>query len=276
MSEANKDQIEFWNGDAGAQWVADQTYLDGLLEPLSAQVLPVASPRASERVLDVGCGCGTTSLWLAARCAELVGVDVSGPMIARAQQRGAEQAKNATFVQADASAWRGDAPFDLAFSRFGVMFFDDPTAAFANIRANLSDGARLCFICWREPKDNPWLALPSAAAQPFLPEAPPAEGPNPFAFADTEFVTNVLTGAGFAKPEFALTTAQLNLGASVDEAIGFLTRIGPLSRVIAELDEGKQAEALTAVRAALEPQMTADGLVMDASCWIVTAAASPA
>ncbi|MGI9328225.1 MAG: class I SAM-dependent methyltransferase, partial [Pseudomonadales bacterium] len=274
MSEANKDQIEFWNGEAGNQWVAEQAYLDSLLAPLSEQALAAAAPKATERVLDVGCGCGTTSLLLAQRCAEILGVDISGPMIKRAQESSADQA-NASFTQADASAWRGDQPFDLAFSRFGVMFFDDPVAAFSNIRRNLSDSGRLCFICWRAPQDNPWLAVPMAAAQPFLPEAPAADGPNPFAFADTDFVTDVLTQAGFQAPNFALTETQLTLGQGIEEAIAFLTRIGPLSRVVSELDQPTQEKALAAARAALEPLVSAEGLRMDASTWIVTAAASP-
>ena len=270
MSAGNTQQSEFWNGDAGRQWVADQELLDALLSPLSQQALQAANPQSHEHIIDIGCGCGTTTLELASRAAHATGVDLSAPMVQRAVERGAGR-DNVAFVCADASRWQGEAPAQLAFSRFGVMFFDDPVAAFTNIRGNIADDGRLCFICWRTPQDNAWLSLAGAAAAPYLPEAPAAEGPNPFAFADTEFVGGMLTAAGFRDPQFALCEATLNLGAGVEDAIGFLTRIGPLSRLIAETDGETREQALEAVRQALAPAVTSAGVQLGASTWIVTA-----
>lgn len=274
MTIANQEQIDYWNGNAGTQWVRAQEQLDALLSPLSEQALKRAAVQPDERVLDIGSGCGATSLLLAERASHVTGVDISAPMVGHAKQRALASARgNLEFHEADASLWRGSAPFDLAFSRFGVMFFDDPTSAFSTIHQNLTADGRLCFICWRAPADNPWLAIPGAAAAPFLPEAPASDGPNPFAFADQAFVTGLLTRSGFATPEFELCEATLILGQDHAAAIDFLTRIGPLSRVVAELDTDLREEALAAVAEALKPFTTDRGVGMGASCWIVSARA---
>ncbi len=272
LNESNRQQIDYWNGDAGSQWVRAQEHLDTMLSPLSQQALVMASVNSSERVLDIGCGCGATSLLLAERSRWVTGVDISGPMVRRARERG-KTAPNLEFVQADASLWRGSDPYDLAFSRFGVMFFADPVVAFANIRANLRGSGRLCFICWRLPQDNPWLAVPGAATQPYLSPPPQTDGPNPFAFSDQDFVSGVLTDAGFRVPDFALCEATLTLGLDVASAISFLTRIGPLSRVISELEEPVREQALAATERALQPFVSDQGVQLGASCWIVTAEA---
>jgi SAM-dependent methyltransferase len=272
MNEANQQQIDYWNGDAGSQWVRAQEHLDEMLAPLSQQALSRASVNSSDRVLDVGCGCGATSLRLAERGRWVTGVDISGPMVRHARGR-AQEAENLEFVQADASLWRGAEPYDIAFSRFGVMFFADPVAAFANIRANLRDSGRLCFICWRLPRDNPWLAVPGAATQPYLSPPPASAGPDPFAFADQDFVSGMLTDAGFQAPEFSLCEATLTLGSDMASAISFLTRIGPLSRIMSELEEPVRGQALAAAETALLPFLSGQGVQLGASCWIVTAKA---
>ena len=272
MSDVNQQQIDYWNGEAGTQWVQAQEHLDGMLSPLSQQALNKAALQQTESALDVGCGCGATSLQLAELGQQVTGVDLSAPMIQHATQRGAAKA-NLEFNHADASLWRGDELYDLAFSRFGVMFFADPVAAFANIHANLKASGRLCFICWRLPQDNPWLAIPAAATQPFQPPQPEGDGPNPFAFADQDYVSGILTEAGFQAPNFSLCEATLTLGEDIAAAVSFLTRIGPLSRVISELQEPDQKQALAAAVAALEPFSNEQGVQLDASCWIVTAQA---
>lgn len=267
---SNQEQLEYWNGDAGTQWVAAQEQLDAMLSPLSRQVLEVAAARKDEHVLDIGCGCGTTSMALAENALAVTGIDISAPMVAHAQRRIA-RLSNVSVHEADASEWRGETPFQLAFSRFGVMFFEDSLAAFKNIHANLSADGRLCFICWRLPQDNPWLAVPGAAAAPYLP-APPAEtGPGPFAFADEGFTQELLYAAGFCKVSLRLCEAELTLGPDVAAALSFQTRIGPLARVMTELEGDAQRSALDAVAAALRPYQQADGLKLGASCWIVTA-----
>ena len=272
MNEANQQQIDYWNGDAGSEWVQAQEHLDTMLSPLSQQALERASVNGTERVLDIGCGCGATSLHLAQEAQWVTGVDISAPMIDRARQRGSERS-NLEFIHGDASLWRGSEPYDLAFSRFGVMFFADPVAAFANIHRNLKESGRLTFLCWRLPQDNPWLAIPGAATQPYLPPPPESGGPDPFAFADRDFVSSVLTDAGFQAPNLSLCEATLTVGADVASAMAFLTRIGPLSRVISELEGHVREQALAAAEAALQPFAGDAGVRMDASCWIITARA---
>ena len=272
MNEANQQQIDYWNGDAGSEWVQAQEHLDTMLSPLSQQALERASVNGTERVLDIGCGCGATSLYLAQAAQWVTGVDISAPMIDRARQRGSERS-NLEFIHGDASLWRGSEPYDLAFSRFGVMFFADPVAAFANIHRNLKESGRLTFLCWRLPQDNPWLAIPGAATQPYLPPPPASGGPDPFAFADRDFVSSVLTDAGFQAPNLSLCEATLTVGADVASAMAFLTRIGPLSRVISELEGHVREQPLAAAEAALQPFAGDAGVRMDASCWIITARA---
>ena len=274
MSDANHGQREFWNGQAGMRWVEDQQAMDELLAPLSDVALAAAEARAGERVLDIGCGCGTTTLALSTQTGHATGVDISEPMIAHARTRAASRHNgDVDFVVADASQWHGDAPYQLAFSRFGVMFFAAPVEAFANIRSNLAADGRLCFICWRSPEDNPWISVAARAAQPFLPETPQAAGPDPFAFADQAYVTDLLTKAGFQEPRFALCNKTLRLGVDLDAAMTFLTRIGPLARVVAELEAGPREQALAAVRDALSNTVTDDGVALPASTWVVTAEA---
>ena len=273
MDKPNQNQIDFWNGPAGQQWVDDQAQVDALLAPLSEPALQSAAPQPAERVIDIGCGCGTTSMRLAVHAAAVHGVDISEPMVGWALER-SKSIDNVTFEVADASVWRGEQPSDLAFSRFGVMFFDDPVAAFSNIHANLKPGGRLCFVCWRAPQDNPWMSVAGAAAAPFVPEAPPQEGPNPFAFADPAYVTSILSDAGFTECEMTLNEATLTLGADVESTIQFLTRLGPLARVLTELEGEQLDKALNAVREALAPAATSEGVQLGASTWIVTAQAT--
>ena len=182
-TDTNRAQIDYWNGRAGAKWSARQAELDAMLAPVTAELKARVGSVAGLRVLDIGCGTGETcSIWLAGG-AQVTGVDVSAPMLSSAAQRLQGQVK---LVLADASVWRGEAPFDLAVSRFGVMFFADPDAAFANIASNLRPGGRLVFACWRALRENEWAAKPLNAIRELLPPAPaPApNAPGTFAFAD--------------------------------------------------------------------------------------------
>ena len=189
MSE-NVEQVEQWNGVMGAKWVAEQQSLDAQLAPMSALLLEASRVQPGWRVLDVGCGCGATALALAEAvgpAGEVVGVDVSAPMLARAADRLAHLAKPPTLVRADAQTEPlGEQRFDLALSRFGVMFFSHPEKAFTNLARTLKPLGRLVFVCWRAATDNPWAALPLAVARRHVPPPPPADphAPGPFAFAD--------------------------------------------------------------------------------------------
>jgi SAM-dependent methyltransferase len=274
----NPDQIAYWNGEAGATWARLQERLDRQIEPLGALAMQALSPAPGERIFDIGCGCGQTSLELAkiaGAAGRVVGIDVSAPMLAFAERRAAEAGiKNLRFLQADAQVFDFEpASADAVFSRFGVMFFADPTAAFANIRTALRPGGRLAFVCWRDVALNPFMTLPFAAAAPLLPEQPaPADplAPGPFAFADGDRLRAILAGAGFG--DIALVAHDQAIGAgNLEKSSEVALSIGPLGRALRETPQKGQA-VREAVRAALAPHLTADGVMLASASWIVTAA----
>lgn len=274
---SNEGQKEYWNGAAGETWVESQDRLDRLLGPLSEVAVARAAVQPGERVVDIGCGCGTTSAELAKRGATVWGIDISAPMLAHANTRFKGVARLA-FSQADASTQTFTADHQLLFSRFGVMFFDDPVGAFRNLRTALVPEGRLVFLCWQEAAKNQWLSIAGRAVQPFLPQAanpvPVPAGPDPFAFADTNHVTNILNQSGFREIGFESLTPKLHLADDLDGAIRFQTRVGPLSRVLAELQGDQRDKALDAARSALAAHLTPEGLRLGAAAWLVTARAA--
>ena len=272
---SNADQIDYWNDTAGAKWARFQDRLDRQLEPLGDAAIAALRPIPRERILDVGCGCGRTSLDLAVRVGpggSVVGLDVSRPMLEVARGRPAPPGSGLLeFMEADAqTADLGQ--FDAVYSRFGVMFFNDPPAAFANIRKGLKPGGRLAFVCWRPYADNAWMREPMEAAEPFLPAAEPSDplAPGPFAFADPERVRAILAEAGFA--EIAVRPVDAMIGGSdLDQSVDLAFNIGPLGRALRE-NPGAADKVRDAVRTVLERYVTPDGLRMPSAVWIVTAA----
>lgn len=268
----NEEQKEFWNGPAGDVWVEAQEIMDRMLSPLSDAALSAAAPLSGERVIDIGCGCGATTLAIAESGASVWGVDISAPMLARARARTAEL-DNVTFSVNDASTADYNAEHHLIFSRFGVMFFDDPKAAFSNLRSALVGGGRLAFVCWQSPEKNPFMSVAGRAAQPFLPESEPQDpcAPGPFAFADPHWIEEVLDNAGFSDVNITSLNPHLAVGKTLDESMYFQARVGPLARALSELDESLQAEAKQAVRDALSGYETDDGVILPAAAWLVQA-----
>jgi SAM-dependent methyltransferase len=275
VKTVNSEQIEYWNGDAGAIWAKRQDRMDALLAPISEAMMSACVTKAGDRVLDVGCGCGDTTLRFAARGAIATGVDVSKPMLARARERANANRLSATFTLGDAAETRFDAQYDLLFSRFGVMFFGNPTAAFTNLHAALRSTGKLCFVCWQPPQRNPWISVPFAVAQPMLPPQPVLEprAPGPFAFAEPDYVGDILTGAGFKAVTVDPLMTSLILGNSVDSALEMVSEVGPLSRSLASMDLGARSRIVAAVREALQANLTDAGVALGAACWIVRAAA---
>lgn len=272
----NSEQIDYWNGQAGDTWTRLQDRLDGMLAPIAELALSRLAARDGERVIDVGCGCGATSLAIAAAGAEVLGVDISEPMLERARARALDQgvADACQFVVADASSAAFDARFDALFSRFGVMFFDDPTSAFANLKQALLPDGRVAFACWQEARANPWMSIAGAAVAPLLP--PPAEpvdprAPGPFAFADPDYLRGILTAAGFVDVELESVTPTLHVADDLDDAIVFQSEVGPLARALAELADDDLEQARQAARAALAPHVTDSGLDLASAIWLVTA-----
>ena len=274
---ANADQIDYWNATAGETWVALNARLDRMIEPLGQAAMASLAPAPGERVIDIGCGCGQTTRELAARVGEtgrVLGVDVSAPMLAVARDRaGRAGLTQASFLQADAQTHAFEpGGADAVFSRFGVMFFADPVAAFANIRAALAPRGRLAFLCWRAVSENPMMALPFAAALPHLPEAPSAPdplAPGPFAFADGVRLCGILENAGFHDIVIAPHDQPISSG-DLDESVDTALRVGPLGAILRERPDLAGA-VVEAVRAALAPFVTDAGVRLDSATWIVTA-----
>jgi SAM-dependent methyltransferase len=271
----NDDQVRYWNEVAGPRWVRFQERLDRELAELGALAMERGGVAAGESVLDVGCGCGGTTLELARRVGprgRALGVDVSRPMLERARARAGGVA-NVSFLEADAqSAAFEAAPFDLVFSRFGVMFFSDPAAAFANLRRALRPGGRLSFVCWQRLADNPWVAVPlgALATQLPLPPPPPPGAPGPFAFADAERVAGLLGAAGFAGVVRDDVRETLRLGGGdLDAAVDFALEIGPASAALREADAGPElrARVAAAVRDALAPFAAGGAVRLPSAAW---------
>jgi SAM-dependent methyltransferase len=278
----NADQVAYWNGDAGAKWAGLQARLDGLFAPISAAVIAAAAPRPGEHVLDIGCGCGDTVVALAGAVGSLgrvTGVDISAPMLAVAGQRIAAAGLSQAAVLAADAATEPFAPgsVDLAFSRFGVMFFDAPVEAFINIHRALKPGGRLAFACWRPFKGNPWFHIPYKAAAPHLPEQEKSDpaAPGPFAFAEPDRVARILGLAGFAEVRIDAFDTPLTLGrpGEAEEAMRFVVQVGPVSRALATGTEAQRAAAERAVVAALEAADGPEGIRLGAQCWFVSARA---
>jgi SAM-dependent methyltransferase len=279
--DKNADQIAYWNGANGQRWTDRQAEQDVLLAPVLKALIDRAAPKTGERVIDVGCGCGATSIAFAERVTPggfVLGVDISGPMLARARQV-APRPLPVDFVQADATVYPFDPQsFDLLVSRFGVMFFAEPAVSFANLRAALRRSGRVAFACWREPRENPWMMAPLQAVYRHVPKMPPPgpDDPGPFAFASEERVLGILTEAGFkdiAMEPVALSL-DISIGRGLEAAVQAALQIGPASRALDGHPPEVRAAAAASVREVLTPFARGDAVPLAGSIWIVTARAS--
>lgn len=275
-ASANAAQIDFWNTVAGETWARFQVQLDRQVEPLGLAAMDALAPRVGEQVIDIGCGCGQTSLALASRVGPtgaVVGVDISKPMLEVAHRRPRPTANlSLTFRRLDAQTDDlGRGVFDAAFSRFGVMFFSDPVGAFANIKASLKPGGRLAFVCWRSLAENPWMQAPLQAALPFIPPITPPDptAPGPFAFVDADRVRAILINAKFASVMVNPLDVLIG-GANIEETLKLTLKVGPLGAALREHPELTEIVA-DAVRKRLSAYVTPNGVMMPAATWIVQA-----
>lgn len=272
----NEEQIEHWDGEGGEHWAAEAEAYDRLNRRFAERLVERLAPQPGERVLDVGCGNGALSLALAPLVGAVVGLDISGPMLATAAGR-AEAAglSNVTFEKGDAQVHRlPEASFDAAVSRFGVMFFEDPAAAFANIRGMLRPGGRLVFACWQTLLLNQWLMVPAGAALAYVPMPDLGGDPNapgPFSLADPDRVRSVLGEAGWADVGLEEVRAPMNFGATADDAVAFLQGTDMAATLMKDVDEETKARAWAAVREAVAAYETPDGVLLEGAAWLVTA-----
>lgn len=284
MSDAatiNADMLSFWNGQGGHIWVARQAHTDLTLAPVTDALVNFAAPRAGETVLDVGCGCGAPTLEFAravGRSGRVVGMDISGPMLAE----GAARAKAAGIANVD---WRQDDPamakldgFDLLVSAFGVMFFGDMVGALTNMRRAAKPGARMALVCWRGLAENPWMEVPMNAVAQHLP--PRLQGtpnaPGMFAFANPEYVSQVLTAAGWAAPRFEKFDVDLDIaaGRGLEEAVVQSTQIGAVNSWLRNQSAEIIAASTQSLREALAPHADGASVCLPGAVWLIGSAAS--
>ena len=271
----NEQQIQFWNDEAGRRWVDWQEHLDEQLEPVGVVTMDRLGVPAGSSVIDVGCGCGATTFDLARRVGErgsVTGVDISEPMLEHARKRlASEKLSNVHFVHGDAQ--RAElAESDLVFSRFGVMFFEHPVEAFANLRRALGADGRIGFACWRALDLNPFMYVAARAAGEHveMPPRPPPGQPGPFAFADGSART-LLAEAGYQKIEIEPVDVELRITRPLEEILEFLLHIGPAAAAIRASDPGKIEPIRDTLRERVKPWTTPEGVAMTAAVWVVTA-----
>jgi SAM-dependent methyltransferase len=278
IDDRNADQAAYWNGPAGHHWSDRQQIQDLVLAPVSRILIERAGIAPNARVIDVGCGCGATTIEVGKQLGppgHVLGLDISAPMLARARELAPKDAP-IEFTLADATVHKFEpASFDLLISRFGVMFFADPVASFSNLRTALTRGGRVVFACWREPRQNPWLMVPLKAAYKYVPKLPQMDphDPGPFAFAQEDWVHHILTSAGFSSVAMEAHDVELDIavGRGLEAAIEGALEIGPASRAIEGQPEHLRQAAIASIREALQPLVTDGKVPLGGSIWIVSA-----
>jgi ubiquinone/menaquinone biosynthesis C-methylase UbiE len=276
--ERNAEQVEFWNGPGGRHWIKLQEMWDIVLAPVAGATLARAAVHAGERVIDVGCGCGATTIELGKAVGTsgyVLGLDVSAPMLARAAER-LPAGLSVEFLQADATTHPlPSGSFDLLFSRFGVMFFAEPARAFANLRRGLKRRGRLAFSCFRESKDNPWMMVPLKAAYEHVPPLPKLgpEDPGPFSFASEERVRRILTEAGFDAIGMEPVDLAFDIaaGRGLEAAAAATLEIGATSRAVEGQPPAIRDAVAASVKKALARYQHGNSVPLPAAIWIVTA-----
>lgn len=276
-SNAGDEQARLWNGPSGRAWVDTQATLDHLFQPLEDLLVEAASASPGSRVLDIGCGTGSTTLAVArlqGLQGNCVGIDISEPMIATARSRAEREGSPASFICANAQTFAFEpASFDRFMSRFGVMFFDDPVRAFANLLHAASDGAELRFIAWRSAAENPFMTTAERAAAPLLPDLPARrpDAPGQFAFADRQRVHAILEESGWT----GIDIQPIDVPCSLPEKDlpGYLSRLGPVGNALQQADDRTRAQVLATVRTAFDPFVHGDEVRLGAACWMIVARA---
>lgn len=268
----NAEQAEFWNGRMGDAWVKVEENIDRMLMPLTLPAIEALAPGSGEQIVDIGCGCGTTSVMIAERGASVHGIDISEKMIEQAKRKNT----SVRFTVADAATHPFGGDQDALFSRFGIMFFSEPATALGNLRTALKPGGRLAYLCWQAPANNPWMAMVGQALQPYQPEdlpPPDPDAPGPFSMADPDKTTGVLQTAGFSDISITPVEEAIFLGQNVDEAMAFQQHVGPLSALLESTDRAEHDKLIDVVRGVFEPLVGDEGIRLPAAAWLVRARA---
>ncbi|MQB34203.1 class I SAM-dependent methyltransferase [Rhizobium rhizogenes] len=286
MSSTSKQQADkaaYWNGDAARVWLSDEARLDDLFRPLGQAALVAAAPRLGEKVIDVGCGTGEMVIALAnsvGPSGHVLGIDIAESLVNRGRARLAEKKlKHAQIISGDAAFFQSAEKFDLVFSRLGVMFFDDPIMAFARLRDAAVRGGRLTFVAWRGMQDNPYFLVPLEAARRWIGAAQsspvPAIVEKAFSFSSENALSTLLKNAGWSVPSLSRLDFSFRLAGpgGAEEAASLVTRIGPVTELLARADPRSKAAAISAIVDAMEAHETQDGISLMGSTWLVTARA---
>jgi SAM-dependent methyltransferase len=277
---ANEDQATFWTETAGPVWLAREEDLDVSSRAFGLATMDAANVRAGETVLDVGCGTGSTTIELGRRVGttgKVLGLDISPLLLGRAREKaGAAGAANVDFIDADAQTHQLRDSYDLVFSRFGVMFFEGPVAAFANLRAAAAPGGRLAFVTWQDLFSNTWMSMPVMAASSVLGgfDPPPEGAPGPFFYADADRARSVLAEAGYQRIDIEPFQTTMDIAvADVSDWLGFIVSMGPLGGTFQQSDADTQRRTLDAVLASAASYETDGVYRLPAAAWIATARA---
>lgn len=270
-------QAEYWNTAGAARWVQQRTIYDALFHAHGEAALDAAGIGAGQSVLDVGCGCGTTTLSIATRVGAAglaVGVDISGPMVDVARKRAvAAGVDNVRFEVGDAQIVPlAQNRYDAVVSRLGIMFFDDPIATFTRLRRALRGGGRFAAVCWRKTTENPWIQLPLEVTSAFLSTEPiDPDVPGPFALSSRRRIESLMSAAGFSGVRIEPLDLPLFIGRSAQEAATLMVDLGPVGRAILRAPPDVRFRAVEAVAAALVPYTTMNHVKMPSAAWLVTA-----
>lgn len=284
VETSNPEQFENWNGEGGQRWVADADRRDRVLAPVAERLYEFATIEGGMSVLDVGCGCGVTTMAASAMVGgsgHVTGLDLSAPMLTVARSR-VESAglDNVSLVHGDAQSYPlPEHGFDVAMSRFGTMFFADPVAAFVNIADSLRHGASIYLATWQPLAANDWILVPGAAllSHAQLDQMPLADpsAPGMFAQSDPDRITSILEGAGFKSVELVADQVSFNIGSNTADAANYVAGTGPGRATLDEIPDGEPTDrAMGDVVDALSQYESNEGVLIGGGIWLVTAEVS--
>ena len=274
-AQRRDEQAKLWNGSAGCAWVEAQALLDRILQPFEDLLVAAVSANGARRVLDVGCGTGSTTRAVARLLGaqgHSIGIDISEQMIDTARMLAEQERVPAKFICADAQTHAFEpASVDMIMSRFGVMFFADPVRAFANLRDAASREATMCFVAWRSPAENRFMTTAERAAASLLPNLPArrADAPGQFGFADARRVQSILAESGWTNIDIEPIDVACTLPES--ELSRYGARLGPVGVALREVDQRTRDQVVAVVRKAFEPYVHGDEVRFTACCWRVDA-----